>query len=367
MELARDERDNAYRQYDALTAGIKELKMHRNRRTAFFHEIMIPTAKSYLQKIIAGRSLHEVAGLTSHILYFVFVFLLFVLAAVLPTDPQVLAGFALVSLYLKSSLGNVMGAMQFISNGNVAMGKIEDLRLALSEPIDHSITSRYQPEISWQSLKMHGIVYQYNHENGDNSFTLGPLDLDFRPGELVFIIGGNGDGKTTLAKVLTGLYPPQSGEITLDDVNISFDERGEYRKNFSVLFSDYYLFDQFLGISGPDLDERAEGYLQKLLLDRFVKVQDGRLSTTELSSGQRKRLALMSVYLEDRSIYVFDEWAAGQDPVFKDIFYQQLLPELQARGKLVIVISHDDQYYQLADRVIKLNFGRIVSDIEANR
>jgi putative pyoverdin transport system ATP-binding/permease protein len=129
-----------------------------------------------------------------------------------------------------------------------------------------------------------------------------------------------------------------------------------------VVFSDFFLFDSLLGLEAPKLDEKAREYLVKLQLNHKLEVKEGVLSTTELSQGQRKRLALLTAYLEDRSIYLFDEWAADQDPTFKQIFYHSLLPELKARGKTVIVISHDDHYYDVADRVIKLADGKLEYD-----
>jgi putative ATP-binding cassette transporter len=183
-----------------------------------------------------------------------------------------------------------------------------------------------------------------------------------RPGELVFITGGNGSGKTTLAKLLIGLYVPQQGEIRLDGKPITNEHRDNYRQLFSVVFSDFYLFENLLGLSDFNIDTRAQDYLTKLQLDRCVQIKDRTLSTLELSQGQRKRLALLTAYLEDRPIYVFDEWAADQDPQFKEIFYFELLGRLKEAGKTVIVISHDDRYYHVADRVIKLNYGLIEFD-----
>jgi putative ATP-binding cassette transporter len=93
-----------------------------------------------------------------------------------------------------------------------------------------------------------------------------------------------------------------------------------------------------------------------------VQVKDGSFSSIALSQGQRKRLALLTAYLEDRSIYVFDEWASDQDPMFKQIFYTQLVPELKQRGKTILVISHDDHYFHLADRIVKLDSGKLEYD-----
>ncbi|MGA1264224.1 MAG: ATP-binding cassette domain-containing protein, partial [Prochlorothrix sp.] len=139
-----------------------------------------------------------------------------------------------------------------------------------------------------------------------------------------------------------------------------------YRQHFSVVFSDFYLFESLLGLGAVDLDRSAVTYLKKLQLDHKVQVQDGQLSTLNLSQGQRKRLALLTAYLEDRPIYIFDEWAADQDPQFRTLFYGELLPELKQRGKMVIVISHDEPYFAVADRIIKLNYGSVELDIHRN-
>ena len=178
----------------------------------------------------------------------------------------------------------------------------------------------------------------------------------------MFLVGGNGSGKPTLSKLLVGLYSPENGEVRLDNALVTDENREAYRQHFSVVFSDYFLFDSLLGLDAPDLDDNARKYLSLLRLDNKLKIQNGVLSTTDLSQGQRKRLALLTAYLEDRSIYVFDEWAADQDPLFKEIFYYQLLPELKARGKTVVVISHDDKYYHVGDRIIKLDDGKLSFD-----
>ena len=197
---------------------------------------------------------------------------------------------------------------------------------------------------------------------GDTAFTMGPIDLVFHPGELVFVVGGNGSGKTTFAKVLTSLYPLDRGELRLDGELVSDANRERYRQLFSVVFQDFHLFPKLLGTRDSDLDEHAAEYLKRLQMDHKVQVKDGYLSTTDLSQGQRKRLALLAAYLEDRPFYVFDEWAADQDPQFKDIFYTRVLPELRDRGKTVLVITHDDRYVHVADRCVKLEDGKLLRD-----
>ena len=153
---------------------------------------------------------------------------------------------------------------------------------------------------------------------------------------------------------------PNAGEIRLDGQPITDENREWYRQLFSVVFSDFYLFENLLGLSSAGLDAQAQHYLEQLQLDHKIQVTDGVLSTTALSQGERKRLALLTAYLEDRHIYIFDEWAADQDPQFKDIFYTTLLPALKAKGKTVLVISHDERYFVLADRLLKLDDGKLI-------
>ena len=213
----------------------------------------------------------------------------------------------------------------------------------------------------WRKIELKDVVHTYRREDQPKveNFSIGPINLSFQPGELVILAGGNGSGKTTLAKLLVGLYEPEGGSIFLDGEEVTAENRERYRQLFSVVYSDFFLFESLLGLEDPRSDERGKHYLEKLQLDHKLEIKEGSFSTTELSQGQRKRLALLTSYMEDRPFYVFDEWAADQDPVFKRFFYQELLPELKARGKMVLAISHDDHYYHVADRVIYLNYGKL--------
>jgi putative ATP-binding cassette transporter len=244
---------------------------------------------------------------------------------------------------------------------------LESLGLSLNdddkaEVATTALNAATAPANAWKNLELSGVTHSYHNERDNSRFTLGPIDLTLRPGELVFMIGGNGSGKTTLAKLLTGLYTPESGEMFLNGKPVTSENIDDYRQHFAVVFSDFYLFDNLMGLNAPGLDAQAGEYLTRLQLDQKVKVEEGVLSTIDLSQGQRKRLALLTAFLEDRPIYVFDEWAADQDPLFKEFFYLQLLPGLKARGKAIIAISHDDHYYSVGDRIVKLDTGQIEYD-----
>jgi putative ATP-binding cassette transporter len=194
---------------------------------------------------------------------------------------------------------------------------------------------------------------------GGSGFRLGPLDLAFEPGQITFVVGGNGSGKSTLAKLITGLYVPETGFVTLNGEKIEHGNVEWFRQNCSAIFTDFHLFEDFVGLDRPGIDDEVRRYLAELQLADKVTVQDGRLSTIALSQGQRKRLALLTALLDDRSIYVFDEWAADQEPRFRDVFYSDILIGLKRRGKTVVVITHDDRYFHCADQIVKLDFGQV--------
>jgi putative ATP-binding cassette transporter len=280
---------------------------------------------------------------------------------------QTLTGYVITTLYLMGPLAGVMSSFSLFGRANVALRKVESLGVSLNEHATEECAPGRHETPGFKRLELAGVVHSYHHEQDDSHFAVGPINLTFGPGELVFLVGGNGSGKSTLAKIITGLYVPEAGEIRLDGERITNKNRDDYRQLFSAVFGDFYLFDNLLGLEGTDLDEQAQEYLEQLHLKHKVKINNGTLSTTAVSQGQRKRLALLTAYLEDRPFYLFDEWASDQDPLFKDVFYTQLLPELKARGKTVLVITHDDRYFDIADRIIKLDYGKLVNEPETPR
>lgn len=365
LSASRHELDTLLKHFRALIEGAKELKLHRTRREAFFRDQLEATALSFRRQASAGDAVYAFTASFGHLLIFILIgLLLFALPALQPTEASTMIGYSLVILYLLPPLEVIMHALPTLGRANVALQKIEAMGLSLAAQTVESPSGGRPPGVAgYESLELEGVTHAYRGEDEDG-FTLGPVDLGFRPGELVFLVGGNGSGKTTLAKLLTGLYAPAGGTVRLNGEAITDETREEYRQLFSAVFSDFYLFESLLGLTAAALDEQAREYLRRLQLDRKVRVEDGALSTTDLSHGQRKRLALLTAYLEDRPFYVFDEWAADQDPLFKEIFYLRLLPELKARGKTVLVISHDDRYFHVADRILKLNYGKMEKDIQ---
>jgi putative ATP-binding cassette transporter len=361
---ARESRASLFRHFGSLTEGIKELMMHRGRREAFLSEEVTGTALCLRDlNLVATRQYMIADSWTQLLFYGLIAAIVLVFPDLFALPAESLTGYVFTVLYMMSPLWAVIGTLPALIRGQVALEKIEGLGLEFGslEAATETDAGDHRPILPTAELELDGVAFSYeDDEPGHGNFVLGPVDFRLGPGELVFIVGGNGSGKSTFVKLVVGLYRPRQGEIRLGGTPIADANRDWYRQHFSVVFSDFHLFERFLGLDGKALDVRAQMYLRYLALDQKVQVTGQRLSTTALSQGQRRRLALLTAYLEDRPFYVFDEWAADQDPQYKEIFYTELLPELRARGKGVAIITHDDRYFHLGDRIIKLDEGKII-------
>lgn len=270
----------------------------------------------------------------------------------------VIAAFVLVLMFLRMPLNDLIGSLPTLVAGNVSLAKIETL--AFADYRTEFTAQTGQADVRQPMLELQGLGYDYPHAADDYGFRLGPVDLSVAKGEILFIVGGNGSGKSTLAKLLTGLYEPSAGTLHLQGVEITPQLRDWYRAHFSTVFSSFYLFERLVGPNGDFDMDLAQAWLERLRMERKVTIdKQGGLSTTRLSQGQRKRLALLVALVEERPILLLDEWAADQDPGFRGFFYQELLPELKAQGKTIIAISHDDRYFSIADRVLKCDGGQL--------
>jgi putative ATP-binding cassette transporter len=360
QKLGREGWDSLFKHFRALTEGAKELKLHRRRREKFLSNVLEPTAGSMRDNFGKGNMFYAAGSSWGHLLIFVLIgLLLFFVPNLISVNSQMMIGYTLIILYMMTPIEGIVNLLPSIGLAEVSLTKIEEIGLSLSSQSTEEETSETVLLPRWDSFELIGVTHTYYREKENSSFTLGPIDISLRTGEMVFLTGGNGSGKTTLAKILTGLYVPETGEVRFNGQPVTDENRDDYRQYFAAVFSDFYLFESLLGLESVGIDQQAQQYLKELQLDHKVEVREGLLSTTELSQGQRKRLALLTAYLEDRPIYIFDEWAADQDPIFKEVFYYHLMPDLKARGKTIIVISHDDRYYHIADRIIKLEYGKI--------
>ncbi|RKR06550.1 putative ATP-binding cassette transporter [Kushneria sinocarnis] len=354
----RDAEDQLYGDFQSIIDGRRELALNRDRARRLFEEDFTRHAQAYRHHIVRSDTSHLSAGNWTNIMMLGAIGVVFLLANAFGwADTAVAATFALTLLFIRAPLIQAVGALPTLLAGEVAFRRLQALELAPWQP-DFQPAERLPDD--WQRLQLQGVRYGYPARGESAAFTVGPLYLTLQRGEQVFVIGGNGSGKSTFGRLLSGLYAPHAGALKLDGMEIGEPLRPAWRERFAAVLTDFHLFDRLLGPQGDEADPAlVEAWLDRLGLRDKVSLAAGRITDTRLSQGQRKRLGLLLAVAEQRDILLLDEWAADQDPAFRRVFYLELLPELRRQGITVIAITHDERYFAQADRLLMMQHGQL--------
>lgn len=343
--------------------GMKEIKFNQKKSSALINflnnivstlkNLRIRTGIEYLNNTIFAQSFY----------YFLIGVIVFILPRLFPTYTEVLGQLTAAILFMIGPVGAIIALVQSFDQVNFAVENISRLEMVLERLIeigkDHPQYNNQLKDIrSFNKISLKDLEFSYKDQFGNDSFSIGPFNFDIQAGETLFVVGGNGSGKTTFIKVLSMLYYPDKGSISLDDIEIGPFNVVDYRELFSAVFSDSHLFSKLYGMEDVNR-EKVNELLKIMEIHHKTQLLEDRFSTIDLSTGQRKRLALLISLLEDKPIYIFDEWAADQDPEFRHYFYEVILKKLKEEGKTIIAASHDDRFFHHADRVIKLDYGKV--------
>ncbi len=357
---ARELQDVFFRFINNLMLGFKNLSLDKAKCNGFKEDMQESCADFRIKNTEANKRFVNVYVIGEILTMLVIGSVIFILPKVVTgMSTNDIRSYVFVFMYMSGPVRVLLDSIPQYMFYRVSWSKIKELEEDLlgieKNNNTKSITRNIKDNIC---IDVNNLVFTY-YFNEKGVFSVGPISCSFKSGEVTFITGGNGSGKSTFGKLLTGLYTPDEGEISIDgDVKNSV-ELGEY---FTTIFSDYHVFDKLYGIDHSKKKESITKYLKLLNIHDKVKVKDGVFDTLDLSSGQKKRLALMISYLEDKPVFFFDEWAADQDPHFRKFFYEELLPELKLRNKCVIAITHDDRYFDLADQVINFEMGKTIGE-----
>lgn len=388
----REINDVLYQDYQSIIEGRKELALNQHRAEKLYTDDFLAHAKSYEKTVTKSDTFHLSAVNWSNIMMFASIGVIFAISNYLGISMGIATTFSLTILFMQSPLLHAVGAYPTLQTAQVALDKIQSLELAEYQPLFRTDNTSQH----WQTISLTDVNYRYNvsnnsvsnasdnaSDNASNSSVsnsndtgaqaliakdsdhsgniLKDVNLTLQRGDVVFLIGANGSGKSTLAKIITGIFTPTTGAVTIDKQPVDSQNNADYRQLYSAIFSDQHIFKQLIGRQGRQPDKAlVNAWLHKLDLQDKISVADNQLSTDKLSQGQRKRLAMLIAVAEQKDILLLDEWAADQDPAFRRVFYQTLIPELKALGKTLFIISHDDGYFEHADRLLLMKEGRLI-------
>ena len=349
--------DNLQQGFRGLIQGAMELKLNKQKRQHFVENELRAVEKDIRSNSITAASIFALAANYGNLLsFFVIGVLAFILINYVNIGGMQLSSIIMILLYISAPIASILMSVPTIISANISLRRLDEI---YKDFCDENVAEGPLQERRWSKLTLRNVCFSYDV----SGFKVGPISMDLEKGQVTFIVGGNGSGKSTLSKIITQHYLPVSGEVLFDDVLVDQTNIEDFRQSISAIYSNYFLFKKLysLDYSLPSVRAQIDEMLVDLQLDQKVSISDGYLSTTELSDGQRRRLALMVALLENKELYLFDEWAADQDPGFRRVFYEKILPSLKERNKAVVVISHDDRFFHHADKLIKLDCGQIVS------
>jgi putative ATP-binding cassette transporter len=350
----REYENKMFKLIHGLLYGYKELRLNDKKNNDFYaNGLKLNMTRLQDLKLFSGQKFTNNFSIANglHMILIVGIVLLLPITGL--TSHETL--FTIVALVLFLPIGFLIDQAPRLTLATISLQRLFDLE---NELLQLNKESKTQVTISntftFHELKYTDITYRYTNIN-DDGFKTGPISFSIKAGEILFITGGNGSGKSTLLKLITGLYPIHSGRVDLNHKEIDI---GCYRSLFSAIFFDYHLFDRFYGAKTIN-HQKVNELIKMMQLDKKVKFENNRFNTLHLSTGQRKRLALIMSIIDDKPVAIFDEWAANQDPEFRNKFYECILPQLKKQGKAIIVVSHDENYFHHSDKLIRLDFGKV--------
>ncbi|MEH6630602.1 MAG: cyclic peptide export ABC transporter [Halopseudomonas aestusnigri] len=346
---------------ESFTAGFQEIRLNADKNDGLFRQFTHVVDELENEVVgVAGRWV-VLLQFSNAFLYALVGVVIFVLPMFFDASTDVIYKIVAAVIFAIGPVTAITAATHLYAKAEIGLGHVYQLETRLDAAAQ---TGALEPETSrfivFNQIDFEKISFSYLDPDGKILFSTGPWNLQLKRGEVVFFVGGNGSGKSTAMKLMSGLYLPDSGRIAVDGAEVTEESAQEYRELFSAIFPDFHLFHQLHGLGDIDPAQVTE-LIERMELTGKVSFENGRFSTLDLSTGQRKRLAMIASLLEDREIYLFDEWAADQDSHFREIFYDEILPTLKEQGKTIIAVTHDDRYWSRCDRRVMLDLGAMTT------
>jgi putative ATP-binding cassette transporter len=351
--------DDAFSEsFNHLLGGFREVKLSRSRSSDLFENFLKGRSRlSKDHKIAIGQRQTLGMNVTNATFFSLVGFIVFVLPQIADST-QTSAKLINIILFCTGAVELLLRGLPMVARANASIDSLRELEREIDTARVADSGTHVASIPTFGRIEARDLIYSYDAPEGTMPFVVGPVSFSIKAGEVIFIVGGNGSGKSTLLNLLTHLYNPQHGVLLWDGVVVNGSNIHDYRHLFATIFSDFHLFDRLYG--QPDVDDATvQGFIEQVEMADKLHFSNGRFSTLDLSTGQRKRLALVVARSEERPIMLFDEWAADQDPHFRRFFYETLIPSLRDAGKTVIAVTHDDRFFDAADRVLVMEEGKL--------
>lgn len=354
------------RSMEAGIKGAKELRLNTDKREAFLHDTRESSAQLYENRSASASLFAEVLASGTTASYLMAGAVIFILPILNPQEKDEIARIVVAVLFLIGPIGGVIGSIQQFNIARFSVLGImkfeEEVDACLDKNADADDKRSTTDLTDFDMIRLEQLTYSHRSAlaaEAEHAFSVRDLNFSIRQGSITFITGGNGSGKTTILRILAGLYPRAQGDIRVDETLISRFPSQNYRDLFASVFADFYLFAKPYALDADGI-ARLDSWLTRLQVrDKFPADLSAGYDAQALSTGQKKRLALALALAEDRPVLILDEWAADQDPQTRRFFYRTLLPEFRAAGKTLVVVTHDDRYFDCADHHYHVEEGRI--------
>lgn len=350
---------------DDLILGFKELKLSATRRKNIMSKHLGPNRdKSERVDFKVNYIFQSINIIGQYGLFMIIGVIIFVLPALGLLEIADVIAYVVIILFISGPINNLIGMQQNYAQFIVANNRIKNFMKDFQEEDKKEVVKKKKIE-SVNSIKFNDVCFDYQSKNHEKPFALGPINLEIRRGEVLFIVGGNGSGKSTFINILTGLYEPSKGGIIING-EVSKNSNTDLDESIAAVFTNNYIFANNYDNYSLVNNEKYKSLLKTMQLDSIIMDDKEESARKNFSKGQGKRISMILALLEDKPILILDEWAADQDPHFRKFFYEELIPKLKKDGKTIIAVTHDDAYFHLANRIIKFDFGKIVKDVEIN-
>lgn len=362
--IAARELENGFMRYfNALMFGAKEIQLDQKKGDSIYAEKIITIANQAYENNTKAYTGFLNNQMTGQVLFYILISSILVyFSVVLDIEPTTTVNFLFILLYLLGALEAIMVLLPGLMQAKISANKISDLKNELMINTELNEKNNQTNELmKFDKIEVKDLGYLYSQKNKEEVFKIGPINWEIKKGDVAFVYGGNGSGKTTFIHSTIGLLNFQEGNIIFNGTILTTENKFKYKSLFAVVFNDFYLFDEFYGYQNFN-KSKANELLKIFEMEGKVQIVEKGFSVTNLSTGQRKRLALIAAILEEKPILVMDEWAADQDPYFRKKFYTEIIPLLKQEGFTIIAITHDDRYYNCADKLYKMEFGKIYDE-----